>query len=41
MRDDDARLLDINLERIWETARQDIPRLISRPEPLVPPKTEP
>jgi len=31
----------INLERVWETARQDIPRRISQLEPLVPPESEP
>ena len=32
---------NVNLERVWETARQDIPRLISQLEPLVPPEAEP
>ena len=32
---------NINLERVWETARQDIPRLISQLEPLAPPEAEP
>ena len=32
---------NINLERVWKTARQDIPWLISQLEPLVPPEAEP
>lgn len=31
----------INLERVWETVQQDIPRLLSQLEPLVPPESEP
>ena len=29
---------DVNLERVWETAQQDVPRLIRQLEPLVPPE---
>ena len=29
---------EVNLERVWETVRQDIPRLIPLIEPLVPPE---
>ena len=32
---------NINLERVWETVRQDIPQLISQLEPFVPPEAEP
>lgn len=30
----------VRLERVWDTVKQDIPRLISQLEPLVPPETE-
>ena len=29
---------DVNLERVWETVQQDVPRLIRQLEPLVPPE---
>ena len=29
---------EVNLERVWETVQQDIPRLIPLIEPLVPPE---
>lgn len=29
---------DVNLQRVWETVQQDVPRLISLIEPLVPPE---
>ncbi len=29
---------DVNLERVWETVQQDVPRLIRQLEPLVPPQ---
>ncbi len=32
---------NVNLERVWKTVRQDIPRLISHLERMVPPETEP
>ena len=31
---------EVNLERVWDTVRRDIPALISQLEPLVPPETE-
>ena len=31
----------INLERVWETVRRDIPRLVSQLEPIAPPEAEP
>ena len=31
----------INLERVWETARRDVPRLVSQLEALVPPEADP
>lgn len=31
----------INLERVWETVRRDIPRLVSQIESLAPPEEEP
>ena len=30
---------EVDLKRVWETAQQDIPRLIDIIEPLVPPET--
>lgn len=30
----------VRLERVWDTVRQDIPRLISQLEPLAPPEIE-
>ena len=30
---------DVNLVRVWETVQQDIPRLVSLLDPLVPPET--
>ena len=30
---------NVNLERVWETVRQDIPRLIRQLEPLIPPES--
>ena len=30
---------EINLRRVWETVQNDVPRLISLIEPLVPPET--
>jgi uncharacterized protein with HEPN domain len=30
--------LNINIAKVWETARQDIPALIALIEPLVPPE---
>lgn len=32
---------NVNLERVWETARRDTPRPIFQLEPLAPPETEP
>lgn len=31
---------DVNIVRVWETVQDDLPRLISQIEPLVPPETD-
>ena len=31
---------DVDIERVWGTVQNDLPRLISQIEPLVPPETE-
>ena len=31
---------EVDIERVWGTVRNDLPRLISQIEPLVPPETE-
>ncbi len=32
---------DVSLHRVWETVRQDVPRLVALLEPLVPPESDP